>query len=321
MHGRTGSRSAIHRLFIASLWALLAGAVLHPASSHAEVVLVSQHRQLITFASVVVDGTPATGGEVFNADTTGLTEFQDDEDQAIGATTAHAEGWHISQIQPTTISMTGATGATASVDPAVPDAFAEANGATSLTVHFDVPVPTEYTLAGGLSEGGAGDVTLALTSLAEGTLWTLAPEPDGALPLSESGTLMPGMHILTFSSGGYAQAGFDGAVPFASGVIDFVMTFASAVSVPGADPANEAFTVVPNPVRFGAPVRIEIGDAVGDASVTIFDVSGRRLSRLTSSTGVVMWDGHDLRGLLLAPGVYVARIDATGATRRFAVIR
>lgn len=293
-----------------------------PAAALAEVTVTSPHRQLLTFSSVVVDQVFDVDSDVFNADSTGQVELQDVGDAAIGASTAHAEAWHSSFINGSTISVMGATGATAAVDPTVPNAFAEANGATNLSLYLEIDIPTEYVLSGGLGHGGAGHVELRLTSQSEGTVWSFSPPPDGTLPLSEVGVLQPDTYVLTFGSGGYAQAGPGAGVDVQTGTFDIVIDLLDVVAVAEGTPvAGGRLEVVPNPMRAGTPLHLDVGDAPKDVTISILDVSGRLLSRLTPEGGRTSWDGTDAHGRPAAPGVYFVRLDGTRTTSRVTVLR
>ena len=82
--------------------------------------------------------------------------------------------------------------------------------------------------------------------------------------------------------------------------------------------ATRVLSNAPNPFRLTTSMRFELGEA-GEATLTIFDVSGRQVRRWTLgvlSRGLhdVLWNGTDDAGAPLASGVYhVVVTDAAGS--------
>lgn len=88
----------------------------------------------------------------------------------------------------------------------------------------------------------------------------------------------------------------------------------------GRDPIAAA-RVGPNPVRRGAPVEIET-PAIQGFALEIFDVTGRRVRRMSVPYGRVTWDGRDESGREVASGVYFVRtaVSTGGAIARLVVL-
>ena len=65
--------------------------------------------------------------------------------------------------------------------------------------------------------------------------------------------------------------------------------------------------------------------AAGPASLSVYDLGGRRVRTLLDETrpagaSTVAWDGRDDRGAKLPSGAYFARLIAGGATRTRALL-
>jgi hypothetical protein len=80
----------------------------------------------------------------------------------------------------------------------------------------------------------------------------------------------------------------------------------------------------PNPFRSSVAFQLSLHSA-GRASVSIYDVAGRRVRMLVSGSQpagarIVTWDGRDDSGLQLAPGAYVVRLEA-GSIRETRAVR
>lgn len=84
------------------------------------------------------------------------------------------------------------------------------------------------------------------------------------------------------------------------------------------------FRVAPNPARGGATI-LFARRAPGGVSVGIYDVSGRfvRSFRADTASGAVVWDGRNVSGESVGPGVYFIRLeDGRGVdTRRLVLVR
>jgi hypothetical protein len=85
-------------------------------------------------------------------------------------------------------------------------------------------------------------------------------------------------------------------------------------------PATLALSAGPSPVRAGGSVTLRLALPVaGWPRVTVLDVAGRRVAVLSpgaSGAGLVTlrWDGRDAGGRRVAPGLYLARVEAGGLT-------
>jgi hypothetical protein len=74
----------------------------------------------------------------------------------------------------------------------------------------------------------------------------------------------------------------------------------------------------PNPFRSSTSISFNL-DSPGDASISVFDVTGRLVTKLVNghlSAGEheVRWDGRDGRGRQVSPGIYFYRLTAGGRT-------
>jgi hypothetical protein len=84
-------------------------------------------------------------------------------------------------------------------------------------------------------------------------------------------------------------------------------------------PRHVAVSVRPNPFDptsgQAALITVSARGEPSRAMVQIFDVAGRRLCELGSSTSlpfVFLWDGRDARGRLVAPGIYIVACELYG---------
>lgn len=317
MHGRGMTLQVLFACVLALSAYLVAG----PA--RAEVVLQSQHRQLVTLVTVVAGGKSATDGDVFNDDETGAVGFQDSADRAIGENTALGQGEQISSVDPSGFTVTGYTYANAVVEPMVPEVFAEGLGATSASVHFDLTTDTEYWVYGSLFASGAGTVNVTVYRVDTGPVLELSPATGELISFDEHGVLTAGSYIYTFSSGGYAQAGFEGAVSVAHGDFDVSLFFLSEVSVPDVAALPRGLTLSPNPARSGEPVLIRLDAGVEGSAVIIADVAGRLVRRMRLPAGgtSIAWDARDARGVPAPPGIYFVRALGSAEAGRLVVLR
>ncbi len=81
----------------------------------------------------------------------------------------------------------------------------------------------------------------------------------------------------------------------------------------------------PNPFRASTTLRFSLA-AESRARIEIFDVSGRLVATLLdgfvpSGNHSVIWDGRNASGAAVAPGVYLARLDAGGTTSAARLVR
>lgn len=99
------------------------------------------------------------------------------------------------------------------------------------------------------------------------------------------------------------------------------------VSVPRPDPASVAALSVPQPNPFGAGVSFRFAiPRAGAVELAIFDAHGRRVRSLLKASSPAgewtqYWDGRDDAGDDVQPGLYFARLEASGASRVMRVAR
>ena len=121
---------------------------------------------------------------------------------------------------------------------------------------------------------------------------------------STSGNLDPAMGIV--------EAGIDDLQIYGNPIAADV---ASDGPLPG---LTRFLAAAPNPFHSGTLLRFELASR-GRAVLDIYDVQGRRVARLVEDAldaGLhsTPWDGRSASGQLVAPGVYVGRLRAAGAT-------
>jgi hypothetical protein len=102
-----------------------------------------------------------------------------------------------------------------------------------------------------------------------------------------------------------------------SGVFDMALLPESPP--PASPPAEDRFSVYPNPAHAGARFRFYLDDAA-NVEVKIYDLSGAEVARLEAAglggaVNEITWSLEDSEGKAVAPGLYVARVTARGTTR------
>jgi uncharacterized protein YkwD len=113
-----------------------------------------------------------------------------------------------------------------------------------------------------------------------------------------------------------------GGVPraFDYDVVVFDPASTPGTPVEGPSPAAPVrlVAVVPNPFTVTTAIRYEL-PADAEVTLAVYDVSGRRVAELVrgcrpAGSHAVGWDGHESSGARAAPGVYMVRLQAGGAT-------
>lgn len=168
----------------------------------------------------------------------------------------------------------------------------------------------------------------------------MIPSTGGvSVPLSQ---LVPGLPLIDIGPfDGYVWARFtitDAPLPFPAtwdgglgsggwGLVplgeteDYLLAVGDIVDVAGGTPPVDRVRLraAPNPFRAGTELRFALAEAA-DATLDIFDVSGRRIrslltGRQEAGVHVVHWDGRDQRGTEVAAGIYFARFAGAGVRR------
>ncbi len=93
----------------------------------------------------------------------------------------------------------------------------------------------------------------------------------------------------------------------------------------GRDSASWLRTPAPNPAGGSCAIQYSVKNA-GLVRLGVFDVAGRPVRLLVdrfenAGDHVAPWDGRDLAGHLVGPGVYLARLEAGGTTRAVKIVR
>jgi len=78
--------------------------------------------------------------------------------------------------------------------------------------------------------------------------------------------------------------------------------------------SNKGVFAFPNPVRPGYTGVISIKGLTFNADVRITDVSGHLVSQMKADGGQATWDGKDLKGRKIAPGVYIVFVSNDDGT-------
>ncbi len=125
----------------------------------------------------------------------------------------------------------------------------------------------------------------------------------------------------------------DGAVQDDGWIIDDIaverLTNGGTVATADGPGAGETALGAPSPNPTAGTVRLGVAlGATGPVDLAVYDVLGRRVATLRAGdapagTDVVTWDGRDSAGRPVAPGLYVVRLVASGATvsRQILVVR
>ena len=108
--------------------------------------------------------------------------------------------------------------------------------------------------------------------------------------------------------------------------VGFVADSGSVTGVPVAvAPRPLRLAAAPNPSAGALSFTLDLPEA-GDVNVDVFDVSGRRVSRvmagrLPAGRNTLAWAGRSDDGRVVAPGVYLARMQARGVTTSTRLVR
>ena len=91
-------------------------------------------------------------------------------------------------------------------------------------------------------------------------------------------------------------------------------------AAPSLRPGIHGLRAVPNPFNPSTAIRFELGSP-GEVYVRIFDLRGRLVRELThdelpAGRQGLEWDGTDDHGQIVASGVYVVQVDASGSVNR-----
>ena len=175
--------------------------------------------------------------------------------------------------------------------------------------------PVLWTPVDGTSyTAGAEPVSGVLVVAADDADHSVVPLPDAPLA---PGTVW---HYATFS--------FDGIPNYSPGVADTAQTSTLAVAAPEAGAAGGRIRfarVGANPAAGASTFRLELPERTA-VEVSVYDTLGRRVTTLVrgerdAGSHVLAWDGRDLRGAVVAGGVYFVRLRTPHVTATEKVIR
>jgi photosystem II stability/assembly factor-like uncharacterized protein len=125
-----------------------------------------------------------------------------------------------------------------------------------------------------------------------------------------------GVHAACVTDTGFALGGYGNALLFAAPT---AVTDAPAPRpVADGNPGPRLAPGRPDPFRDGTRLAFELV-APGRASLSVYDVAGRRVARLLDrrlepGRHVVAWDGRDVTGRPVPAGVYFVRLESPGGT-------
>lgn len=160
-----------------------------------------------------------------------------------------------------------------------------------------VPMPCEATRITGIRLSGPSAAT-----------WSLSPFPDTPIDLKQGEKFS--LCVETTQ-----ESGDDGLVGISTdyGLVTFVVARTEVTSVDADDETSDATSirVYPNPAVGEVTVR---GLDNEELSVTVFTAAGERIGQLHGS-GELRWDRRDLRGAVVAGGLYVLSIDGSHSGR------
>lgn len=140
-----------------------------------------------------------------------------------------------------------------------------------------------------------------------------------------------GFYALAVSKAAYSPAP---APPLSSGSF-FELVFSTSEPITDtplvavALPAEFALSAPrPNPSRGATSLELAVPHGKGRASVSVYDLAGRRIRSLVAGEGtagrhVLTWDGRDAQGDRIAAGVYFVRLEAAGVceTKKLTMLR
>jgi flagellar hook capping protein FlgD len=112
-----------------------------------------------------------------------------------------------------------------------------------------------------------------------------------------------------------------------NGVLRYAIRESPLTDVPPPPPSGVSLRVAPNPIGVdGALVSFTVPADAGDADLSVFDVTGRRVRTLATTLAVpgpIRWDGADDTGRSVSAGLYLFKLrTATGVeTQRVTLVR
>jgi hypothetical protein len=287
---------------------------------HAEVTLVSQDREVTTFAMITLPG----------EDNPFCSDQRDSQEAGVfaetvecrveeGGSQATGSAGQLSYILPTLLLAEGSIDAHADISGGVE--FAEGLGASRCVSEFSVDAVTEIRLTALLHASGNGSTNLVFR-VKDGEIFAHRTIQEASDEVDEYFTLDPGSYELTLATSGYGQAlpegGGNPAFGSFSGAIEFPTASVSPGPVSARRPAPFA---APNPVRYGTTLFASPGGSPQGEEIVVLDLGGRLIRRFDNvGPSGVSWDSRDKEGRPVAAGICLLR-SGGGATSRVVVLR
>jgi hypothetical protein len=297
------------------------GLVIAASQVRAEVTLVSQNREVTTFALITLVGedNPFCSDER-NSQEPGVFAETVECHVEEGGSQATGSAGQLSYILPSLLLAEGSIDAHADISDGAD--FAEGLGVSRSVSEFSVDTTTEIRLRAALHATGNGSTNLVFR-VKDGEILVLRTIQESSDDVDEAFTLDPGSYELTLATSGYGQAlpegGGNPAFGSFSGSIEFPAASVSA-SGPSAPERLRPFAA-PNPVRYGATLFASREGSHQHDKIVIVDLGGRLIRRFDNvGPAGVSWDSRDRDGRPVAAGIYLLR-SGSGETNRVVVLR
>ena len=220
-----------------------------------------------------------------------------------------------SALEPNAISGRGGFEANTSVTD--PEGFADVFGQSFINAYFTLTEPTPYSLSGYITRGGIASAAMYLHNASTGFVHQLEPAADQTLTINVSGTLPAGNYLISVNVAGFSQEAPPDLLTHASGEwqMDFTIGGTTDAPVIGGDVSLHVF---PNPARDAATV--SFANRAGErAAVSVYDLAGRVVRTLETTTATTRWDTRDSAGRPVPAGVYFVRVARGGNVESSAV--
>lgn len=194
-----------------------------------------------------------------------------------------------------------------------------------------------------LLQSGDAIQAVAIGHRADGALWAWLAVGDNGVVIVDVTDPAATFEVARYDTGGFARGVLldgrfawiadgpggvrrfevvdDGPAPARGALAGAAAPASTAAAAPGRD----ALSVFPNPARGASTISFTLPHSAA-ATVSVFDVAGRRLARLADGTYAagrndVVWNGRDEAGRRVAAGVYLVRLETGGRPETRRVVR